>query len=295
VELHTLCDRGDAVPVLPSSILEPLREEFVALLPEHYDDHPWGCHNPRIPDEVVFDKLMLVLVSGMGYERVADKTCSATTLRRRRDEWIAQGVGEALHLTALTAYDRMIGLELDQLNADGCQTKAPSGGECAGKSPVDRAKQGLKRSELTEAYGIPLVTDPAPASTCDHILLPGTLDHFNDLAKVLGALPEHPALSLDAGYDYRCVYDDLADRGIIPKIAKRGEQTPIQADGRWVVERTNSWMNNFGKLRRCTERRAACVAFFIALASTIVTIRSLIRRAWFLYRWDTRPRSPRIR
>jgi hypothetical protein len=62
-----------------------------------------------------------------------------------------------------------------------------------------------------------------------------------------------------------------------------------------VVERTNSWMNNFGKLKRCPERRRACVEFFIALAAAIVTIRSLIRRAWFLHRWDTRPRSPRIR
>jgi hypothetical protein len=195
----------------------------------------------------------------------------------------------------LAAYDRMVGLELEHLAADGCQTKAPSGGECAGKSPVDRAKQGVKRSQLTEAYGIPLVIDPAPANIRDHTLLPETLDHFSELAKDLGPLPEHPTLSLYAGYDYRCVYDDLADRRITAKIARRGEQTPIQADGRWVVERTNSWLNNFGKLRRCTERRRACAEFFIALAATIVTIRSLVRRAWFLYRWDTRPRSPRIR
>ncbi|MGW0629762.1 IS5 family transposase [Streptomyces sp. NPDC002758] len=283
------------MPVVPSSILGPLRGEFLALLPSHHDGHPWGCHNPRIPDEVVFDKLILVLVSGMGYERVADESCSATTIRRRRDEWIAQGMGEALRLAALTAYEHMIGLELDQLSADGCQTKAPSGGQCVGKSPVDRAKQGIKRSQLTDAYGIPLVTDPAPANIRDHSLLPAALDHFDDLAKVLGPLPAHPALSLDAGYDYRCVYQDLDERGITAKIAKRGEQTPIQADGRWVIERTNSWMNNFGKLRRCTERREACVVFFIALASAIVTVRSLIRRAWFRYRWDARPRSPRIR
>ncbi|GAA2671563.1 transposase [Streptomyces lunalinharesii] len=65
--------------------------------------------------------------------------------------------------------------------------------------------------------------------------------------------------------------------------------------GRWVVERTNSWMNNFGKLRRCTERRKAAVEFFLTLASAIIIVRCLIRRAWSVYRWDTRPRSPRIR
>jgi hypothetical protein len=36
----------------------------------------------------VFDKLLHVLVFGCGYRRIADATCSATTIRRR-DEWAA--------------------------------------------------------------------------------------------------------------------------------------------------------------------------------------------------------------
>lgn len=265
------------------------------MLPEREDRHPLGCHNPRIADAMVFDRLVQVLVFGCGYERVADGHCSATTLRRRRDEWISLGVMEHLRLLVLSAYDRMIGLELDQLVADGCITKAPSGGECAGKSPVDRAKQGTKRSQLTEGHGIPLVTEPAPANVRDHILLPPTLDRYADLEKTLGPLPKHSRLSLDAGYDYRVVHDGLADRNIDARIVPRGAKVPIQASGRWVVERTNSWMNNFGRLRRCTERCRAAVDFFLALASVIITVRCLIRRAWTHYRWDTRPRTPRIR
>jgi hypothetical protein len=38
----------------------------------------------------------------------------------------------------LKAYDRVIGLELNDVAVDGCITKAPCGGERAGKSPVDR-------------------------------------------------------------------------------------------------------------------------------------------------------------
>jgi transposase len=276
---------------VPSCIIDPLRDQFLALLPARENHHPLGCHNPRIRDAVVFDKLIEALVSGMGYERVADRTCSATTIRRRRDEWIALGLVEQLRVITLMAYDQMIGLDLDQLSADGCITKAPSGGECAGKSPVDRAKQGTKRSQLTDGYGIPLITDPAPANTRDHTLLPATLDQLTELETVIGPLPAHFSLSLDAGYDYSMVYEDLDSRGISAQIAKRGEQTPIQGDGRWVVERTNSWMNNFGKLRRCTERRTGPIEFFIALASAIITVRSLIRRAWTHYRWDTRPRT----
>lgn len=77
----------------------------------------WDATTRRIRDAVVFDKLIEALVSGMGYERIADRTCSATTIRRRRDEWIALGLAEQLRVITLTAYDQMIGLDLDQLVA----------------------------------------------------------------------------------------------------------------------------------------------------------------------------------
>src|SRR5215208_5167036 len=52
-----------------------------------------------------------LLVFGCAYERISDKSCSATTLRRRRDEWIEAGVMEELEAMALESYDRIIGLK----------------------------------------------------------------------------------------------------------------------------------------------------------------------------------------
>jgi transposase len=279
------------VPAVPSCILEPLREEFLALLPTRVDEHPLGCHRPRIDDAVVFDKLVEALVFGAGYERIADADCSATTLRRRRDEWIALGVFDRLHLACLDAYDTMIGLDLADVAVDGCTTKAPCGGECAGRSPVDRAKGGLKRSQLTDGAGIPLATVSAPANTVDHALLPETLDALKDFQP----LPAGATAHLDAGYDYRPCREALDERGLRGQIAHRGTPAPIQVGRRWVVERTNSWLNDFGRLRRCTERRHACIDAYLALAAAIVTVRALLRAAWLYYRWDTRPRSRRIR
>ena len=74
------------MPALQPYIIEPIWEQFAALLPERSVDHPLGCHRPRIPDRVVFEKLLQVLVFGCAYYRIADEECSATTLRRRRDE-----------------------------------------------------------------------------------------------------------------------------------------------------------------------------------------------------------------
>ena len=279
------------MPAVPSCILDPLREQFLSLLPARHVVHPLGCHRPRIADRVVFDKLVEALVFGAGYERIACPGCSATTLRRRRDEWIRLGVWDRLRLACLDAYEKMIGLDLADLAVDGCTTKAPCGGECAGRSPVDRAKGGLKRSQLTEGAGVPLAAVSAPANIRDDALLPATLDALKDFAP----LPAEVTVHLDAGYDYRPCREALAERGLHGEIAHRGTPAPIQVGRRWIVERTNSWLNDFGKLRRCTERRRACVDAYLALAAAIVTIRALLRAAWPLYRWDTRPRSPRIR
>ena len=99
------------MPAVPPYLIEPIFEQFAALLPERNVDHPLGCHRPRVPERVVFEKLVQILVFGCAYCRIADESCSATTLRRRRDEWISAGVMDTLQGLVLEAYDRIIGLE----------------------------------------------------------------------------------------------------------------------------------------------------------------------------------------
>jgi transposase len=273
------------VPALPSSVIEPLWDQFAALLPERDVAHPLGCHRPRIPDRVVFHKLVQVVVLGAAYERIADSTCSATTIRNRRNEWIEAGVFDALEQICLEAYDRIVGLELENLAVDGCIVKAPCGGEMAGKSPVDRGKQGTKRSLLTDGAGIPLGCVIAPANRHDSPFLRPTLEK---LARFGLALPEQITLHLDAGYDSavtRGLLDELGCRGVI---SVKG--FPLQAGARWVIERTNSWHNRgFKKLAICTERRGRVIDAFIALANAVIITRRLLAEAWTTHRWDTRP------
>jgi hypothetical protein len=64
------------VPALPPYLIEPIWQQFAALLPEHRTDHPLGCYRSRIPERVVFEKLVQVLVFGCAYERIADASCS---------------------------------------------------------------------------------------------------------------------------------------------------------------------------------------------------------------------------
>ena len=138
------------MPLLPSSITEPAWVEFAALIgvsarPEFSPDHPWGCHRRRVPDRVVFEHVLAALVHGSGYEPIASPGCSDRTIRRRLRDWAELGVGQALLRATLAGYDRMIGLDLDDLSVDGAITKAPCGGEVAGRNPVDRGKQGTEQ------------------------------------------------------------------------------------------------------------------------------------------------------
>ena len=64
------------MPALPPYIIEPIWEQFTALLPEREVIHPLGCHRSRIPDRVIFGKLVQILVFGWAYRRIADEECS---------------------------------------------------------------------------------------------------------------------------------------------------------------------------------------------------------------------------
>lgn len=168
---------------LPASLIEPLWVEFAALIgaaerPGFSPTHPWGCHRARVPDRVVFDHVIAALVHGSGYERIATPGCSDRTIRRRLDDWARAGVGQEMLRTALAGYDQMTGLDLDDLSVDGAITKSPGGGEVAGRSPVDRGKQGTKRSvAVTTRASRCTWSPPAPTITtrrCSNPPWPGS-------------------------------------------------------------------------------------------------------------------------
>jgi transposase len=246
------------------------------LLPEPVATHPLGCHRRRVPDRICLWAMLIRLVTGCSWvdaERLAGGV-SDTTLRTRRDEWIAAGVFDALAETMVATYEGALGLDLDDAVVDGSIHKAPCGGEGTGKSPVDRGKLGWKWSIATDAAGIPIGWVAGPANRNDTTLLEATLDAVDDQ----GLLDDIETLHLDRGYDNSVVRRQLADAGItrivVPKVraregTTRQRPTRVPLGRRWPVERTNSWLSNYGQLRRNTDRkevhRSAQLAFVVAI------------------------------
>ena len=79
--------------------------------------------------------------------------------------------------------------------------------------------------------------------------------------------PDH--LCLDKGYDHADSEEEVRSRGIVPHIRRRGERPMVgRVQGkprRWVVERTNSWHNQFRALLIRWERIGAN---YLALSSS---------------------------
>lgn len=282
------------MPAIPVSLMEPVWAQFARLLPDHPavdPSHPLGCHRRRVPDRVVFEHVVAALVHGSGYERIATPGCSDRTIRRRLRAWADAGLAETLHILALQQYDHLIGIEFADLVVDGCTTKAPCGGEKAGRSPVDRGKQGLKRSTVTDARGVPLYLVSAGANRHDAPLLAPTLAGL----QALRPLPPDRTAHLDRGYHGAPTRTVLAELDMTGVIARPGVPAPVQVGKRWVIERTHAWMNGYGKLRRCTERNGLVVDFYLFLAATLVVTRRLIQEARSRYRWANRPTTRRLK
>jgi hypothetical protein len=129
----------------------------------------------------VFDHVIAALVHGSGYERLASPGCSDRTIRRRLAQWAEAGIAQGLLRSVLDAFGRMIGLDLEDLAVGGAITKSPGGGEVSGRSPVDRGKQGTKRSVACDGEGIGLHLVAARAKDHDSPLLEPTLAGIPDM------------------------------------------------------------------------------------------------------------------
>lgn len=112
----------------------------------------------RVPDRLCFWAILIRLVTGASWadiEAMLDHRVSDTTLRARRDEWIAAGVFEQLEVEAM-APSTASSSSTWATSASTARCKAPYGGEGTGPNPTDRGRLGWKWSVASERHGVPI-------------------------------------------------------------------------------------------------------------------------------------------
>jgi transposase len=148
-----------------------------------------------------------------------------------------------------------------------------------GPNPTDRGKQGVKRSLLTEAAGIPIAVAIDGANRHDMKLVRSTLDHIM-AERPLPTATMPQGICLDKGYDFDEVRDIVREFGFTAHIRARGEEAKAikQEAGfkarRWVVERTHSWMNRFRRILVRWEKLPETFIAMLHLACGIITWRA---------------------
>jgi transposase len=231
-----------------------------------------------ISDRQALTGIPFVLKTGIPWEDLPAEMgcgCGMTCWRRLRD-WNEADVWRRLHHVLLDRLDDAGRIDWSRAAVDSTFARAFGGVGGSGRNPTDRGRPGVKQHALVDAKGVPLAGDVTPANRPEvEELLPlvdacGPLDGDDEPRH----LPEE--VYGDRAYDSEAHRDELRERGVEPKLAKRNT---AHGSGlgvyRWVVERTVSWMHGFRKLRFVTEKTEEMKFALFNLAQALICFRFL--------------------
>jgi transposase len=125
---------------------------------------------------------------------------------------------------------------------------------------------------LTDGNGIPLAALTTPANTPDATVLAAMVDRIEPIKRPRGRPRNRPdKLHADKAYDHAKHRHTLRERGITPRIARKGiEAKERLGRHRWVVERTLAWLARNRRLRVRDERRDELHQAFLDLGCALV-------------------------
>jgi transposase len=202
------------------------------------------------------------------------------TCGRRLRQWQARGVWVGLHRTLLNWPGDLGAIDRTRASLDSTSVRAKRGGERTGPNPTDRGTAGSKFHLLVDRQGVPLAVQLSAANVHDSKLLEPLVDAVGPIRRPTGE-PGRPRqrpakLHGDKGYDFGYLRQALRQRGITPRIARRGvESSERLGRHRWIVERTQAWLVTFRRLAIRYDRQAASVLAFLHLACTLICLRFL--------------------
>ena len=232
---------------------------------------------PRVPDRAALAGIIFVLRTGIQWREVpAEMGCSGKTCWRRLVEWHGAGVWTAPHRVLLERLRGADRLDWRRWTALPCARQGgrgdraqPDGPRQAGhQAPPRRGRRGHAARPDTEPGQLPRRQDAGPDAGRRS---PGRGRRGRPRRR-----PDK--LHADKGYDHRRCRRECRDRGIVPRIARRGIDSGERLGRhRWKVERTVAWLAQFRRLAIRHGRRADVHLALTTLACAIVCTRQVRR------------------
>jgi len=260
-------------------ISDELWKKIEPLIPKHSNTHRFGGGRPRVPDRKAMDGILFVLRTGCQWNALNETgICSSSTAHLRFQEWTEAGVFLKLWKIALEDYDELKGIDWSWQSMDGAMTKARLAGEKTGPNPTDRAKKGVKRSLLTEGFGVPIGLTIDGANRHDCKMTKATIKSI-PVKRPKPTKRKKQGMCLDKGYDSGEVRDLVKEFGYTAHIRSRGEEVQaIKHEAgfkarRWVVERTHSWMNRFRRILTRWEKKPENYLALLHFVCAVITFR----------------------
>ena len=128
--------------------------------------------------------------------------------------------------------------------------------------------------------GTPLGVVLSGANRHDSVRLAATLDAIPGVRSGRRGRPRRRPVKLhaDKAYDSKRCRRECRERGVIPRIARKGiESSQRLGRHRWVVERTHAWLNRLRRLTVRYERREDIHLALTTLGCALVCLNQIRR------------------
>ena len=238
---------------------DDLWERIEALIEEYDPPKPIG--RKREDARKILNGIIYRFRTGCQWNHLPEKYGDDSTVHRTFQRWVEINLFEMLWTLLVAECVELALVDWQWQAADGWLGKARSGGDEIGPNPTDRAKNGTKKSLLTDAAGGPLSIVIAPANVNDHRLLEETIEAIV-VERPKPTLKKKQNLCLDKGYDNQPSREVVKKHGYQDHIRRIGEEKLDQKGEkkhparRYVVERTISWLSKCRGLLVRYERKS---------------------------------------
>jgi transposase len=267
-----------AKPLLPDALWERIKPLLPPPPKPKRPDRP-GRH--RLDDRKAMAGILFVLKTGINWEDLPmEMGCgSGMTCWRRLAGWAEAGVWSRLHEMLLAELEDAGKIDWSRAAVDSSHVRARGGGEKTGPSPVDRRKSGSKHRVVVDGNGTPLAATVTAGNYPDIKELEAVVDAVPPVRGKAGRPRRRPrALYGDRAYDSKGHRQRMRRRGIEPKFARRGtEHGSGLGIYRRVVERTNSWLHDLGRLRVRKDRTASIHQAFLSIGCSLICLSQMAR------------------